>query len=79
LTPVFETIRKAAASRQLDAVRVDETVPLSDDIPAEIRKEIRYSRLVIADITGNNPNVLLRWGWPRPSANPDHHHPGPPQ
>ena len=54
-------IRRAAAGLHLQVVSVDQysaARPLADDI----QREIQDSRIVVADITGNNPNVLNEIG-----------------
>jgi hypothetical protein len=58
---VFETIQDAAASRELQAVRIDRD-SLGVSITDSIRHRIRDSRVVVADLTGANANVLNEVG-----------------
>ena len=58
---VSEVIKEVARRRELQAYRVDGGnlgVPLAEVITAKIRE----SRVVVADVTGNNPNVLNEVG-----------------
>jgi hypothetical protein len=57
---VFETIKKAATDRHLDAIRIDRDSPMADSIPDMIRQKIRDSRVLVGDLTGSNANVLMR-------------------
>jgi hypothetical protein len=59
---VFQTVSELASQQQLDAVRMDEASGLARLIPDEIRRLIRDARLVVADVTGSNPNVLHEVG-----------------
>jgi len=59
---VFETIRNVAARQKLVAIRIDQSSAISAPIHEAIHRRLRESRLVIADITGNNPNVLNEIG-----------------
>jgi hypothetical protein len=59
---VFETVRRAATQRKLVAIRIDQSSAISQPISESIHRRIRESRLFIADITGNNPNVLNEVG-----------------
>lgn len=58
---VFNVLRTCAKSRQLEAIRVDQT-PSQGPISAAVHRRIRDARLVVADITANNPNVLNEVG-----------------
>lgn len=63
--PAFNEVSQAlsavAAARGLKSYRVDQE-HMSEPIAQAIDKKIRESRLVIADITNNNPNVLHEIG-----------------
>jgi hypothetical protein len=58
---VFRLISEVASERALQAYRVDEA-HMAEPIAETIRKRIRESRLVVADITDNNANVLNEIG-----------------
>lgn len=59
---VFEAVREVAARRDLNAVRIDKSSLLAQPVSDTILRRIREARLVIADITGGNPNVLNEVG-----------------
>jgi hypothetical protein len=59
---LFPIVQERAARRSLNAVRIDESSHLAIPIADSIHRRIRESRLVVADITGNNPNVLNEIG-----------------
>lgn len=59
---VFNIVREVAAHRLFNALRIDQASALAQDISDTIIRRIRDARLVIADITGNNPNVLNEVG-----------------
>jgi len=60
---VFDVIRDLASRRQLNAVRVDQKKVFANPPVADsIQRSIREARLVIADVTGSNPNVLHEVG-----------------
>jgi hypothetical protein len=58
---VSEAIAGVARAKGLKPYRVDQD-HLGEPIAQAIARKIRESRLVIADITGNNPNVLHELG-----------------
>ncbi len=59
---VFHTIETAARRRSLEAVRIDESVLLDRPISSAVHRQLRDSRLVVADVTGSNPNVMNEIG-----------------
>lgn len=59
---VFDAIKDVIAKRSLNAIRIDQTSPIARSISAEIQQRIRGARLIVADVTGNNPNVLNEIG-----------------
>lgn len=59
---VLTLIQELAGRRQLRAVRVDEASMIAQPVAEDIRRLLRGSRLVVADLTGNNPNVLNEVG-----------------
>ena len=58
----FNTIAAACSNRGFSAIRVDQGSPIARSITATIQSEIRSCRLVVADVTGSNPNVLNEIG-----------------
>lgn len=58
---VSRVIRSVAESQGLSAYRVDQD-RLAEPIAEAIERKIRESRMVVADLTGNNPNVLHEVG-----------------
>ncbi len=54
---VFQAIRDVVSKHGLNPIRIDQASHVAEPIASEIQRRIRESRLVIADITGNNPNV----------------------
>lgn len=58
---IFQAIEHAANETKLKAYRVDQE-HFAKSIPDSIEREIRESIIFIADITGNNPNVLNEIG-----------------
>lgn len=58
---VFQTIEKAVKKVGLNVYRVDQEVRATL-IVEDIKRKIRESRIFIADLTGNNPNVLNEIG-----------------
>ncbi|MBU0608812.1 MAG: hypothetical protein KKI08_13070 [Armatimonadetes bacterium] len=61
--PVYDTIVAAAAAQGLVAERVDRAAMYAEPIPARIQKAIRECRLMVAEVTLGNPNVLNEIGW----------------
>ena len=59
---VFGVIDDAARRRGFQGYRVDQELCATSPIADAIARRIRDSRVVIADITGNNPNVLNEIG-----------------
>jgi hypothetical protein len=59
---LFEIVQRSAARHNLNAVRIDQASPLAIPVADSIHRRIRESRLIIADLTGNNPNVLNEIG-----------------
>lgn len=63
-------VRLAAHSAGLSCMRLDQQA-FTGDIPARIKQRIECAALVIADLTGSNPNVFLEvgyaWGVRRPT------------
>jgi len=58
---VFQTINNVANRQRLRAYRVDQD-HMAEPIAQAIEKKIRESRIIIADLTDNNPNVLNEIG-----------------
>jgi len=58
---VSDAVSKVAKERGLAAYRVDQD-HLAEPIAQAIDRKIRESRIVLVDITGNNPNVLHELG-----------------
>jgi len=58
---VSQAIKDVAESQRLEAYRVDQD-NLAVPIAGAIEKKIRESRMVVADLTGGNPNVLHEVG-----------------
>lgn len=58
---LFPVVEKVARKRGLEAYFVNPTV-VTAPIAETITKKIRESRVVVVDITGNNPNVLHEVG-----------------
>jgi hypothetical protein len=56
-----EVIRPACTGFGLEAVRAD-MIPTSGEIPEQIFRQLRDSPVVIADLTGANPNVMYELG-----------------
>lgn len=59
---VLTLVQELAGRRQLRATRVDEASMIAQPVAEEIRRLLRGSRVVVADLTGNNPNVLNEVG-----------------
>jgi hypothetical protein len=59
---VFDTIRTAAEDRQLNAFRIDKASRIVDSVSGAVHRMIRESRLVLAVVTGSNPNVMNEVG-----------------
>ena len=59
---VYDLVYRLASQRQLQAVRVDRLEKTMEPVATLIQRCIREARLVVADITGNNPNVLHEVG-----------------
>lgn len=59
---VFDTIKTAAEHRSLNALRIDRTSLLVGPVSVAVHRKIRDARLVLADITGGNPNVMNEVG-----------------
>ncbi len=59
---IFAAIKQVVVSRSLKAVRIDQTSTIAQPIPTAIQQRIRGARLVIADVTGSNSNVLNEIG-----------------
>lgn len=59
---VFDAISTLASKRHLQAERIDQTSKLAKPVIDEVLRAIREARLVIADVTGSNPNVLHEVG-----------------
>ena len=66
---VYKTIEHAANENKFKAYRVDQEL-LSRSIPNSIENGIRESVIFIADITGNNPNVLNEIGYAQALGKP---------
>jgi hypothetical protein len=67
---VFFGIQQAAVSAGLVCNRLDQE-PFTGDVVVQIKRQIDRAALVIADISGANPNVMLEvgyaWGKHRPT------------
>jgi nucleoside 2-deoxyribosyltransferase len=61
LEPIYSIIREAAERAGLRVIRADEMVA-PGQITAQISDAIARSGLIVADITGQNPNVLFEVG-----------------
>ena len=59
--PVAEIVREAARKKSHSTYRTDDQF-LSESLPSVIFRNIRESLVVVADVTGNNPNVLNEVG-----------------
>lgn len=59
---LIDHIEHAASRFSMRALSVDRSSSLAGSIPDEIRQHVRESRLVLADITGKNGNVLNEVG-----------------
>ena len=59
---VFETIQGVAAQRSLQALRIDRSSFAAEPVAEAIRQRVSESRVFIADLTGNNANVLNEIG-----------------
>ncbi len=66
---IFSAIKGVASKRHLAVYRVDHD-HLAESIRETIDRALRESRFVIADITGNNPNVLNEIGQARALGKP---------
>ena len=55
-------IKPACTDCRYAPLRVDE-ISLSSLITEDIQSYMRMANVVIADITGNNPNVMFELGW----------------
>ena len=62
IDPVYQAMRRGAADAGLDCIRVDQLMTPTD-ITDDIRKLIAGSRVVIADLTGMNLNVIYELGF----------------
>jgi len=58
---IYVTIRDICAQMNLNCIRGDEEF-IPNDIFTEIVRQITKSRLIIANITGRNPNVMYELG-----------------
>jgi len=58
---VFDTIKTAAGRQSLNAVRIDRARVVGP-VSVAVHRKIRDARLVLADVTGANPNVLNEVG-----------------
>lgn len=59
--PVYRAVKTAAAQLEYDCKRVDE-IPTPTDITQDILKLIEGSKIIIADLSGSNPNVYYEMG-----------------
>lgn len=59
--PVWKMLQDAATTKNLTIYRVDQQ-QVGESLPDAIYREIKKSRIVIADVTGNNPNVFHEIG-----------------
>ena len=62
IDPVYGAMKQGAKDVGLQCVRVDQLV-VPGDITEDIRRLIVESRVVIADLTGVNPNVVYELGF----------------
>lgn len=68
----FVAAMSAAAQRSMVPIRIDQKY-FSGEIPQKIRKELRRSAAVIADVSGGNPNVLYEVGFAHALRTPTIH------
>lgn len=64
--PVWDILQRIALddiSKQLNIYRVDMTKVLEDDLDKQIENENRKADVILADITEQNPNVLIEVGF----------------
>jgi hypothetical protein len=59
---VWAAIKDVSARRNLKCIRAD-TITLPGRITAQIMDAIRAATAIVADVTGNNPNVMFELGY----------------
>jgi len=59
---VFDAVSALASKRHLKAERIDQTSAVAKPVIDSVLRAIREARVVIADVTGSNPNVLHEVG-----------------
>lgn len=62
IDPVYRAMKQGVEDAEFQCVRVDEFVA-PGDIAEDIRRLIAKSRIVIADLSGMNPNVMYELGF----------------
>lgn len=68
--PVYNTIVAVAKAQGLVAERVDKAATTAELIPTKIQKAIRECRLMVAEASIGNPNVLNEIGWAQALGKP---------
>lgn len=59
---LYDLVSHLASRQQLQAIRVDQLQKTTEPVATLIHRLIREARLVVADVTGNNANVLHEVG-----------------
>jgi hypothetical protein len=59
---VFNAIENIMRSVRVDVFKVDTTKRTSEKLPADVENQVRTADIVIADLTGENPNVHIEIG-----------------
>ena len=62
-TTRYEIIKEVCSSLGLSATRPEELSLLSEPISDSIKTEIKKTDIIIADLSGNNPNVMYELGY----------------
>jgi hypothetical protein len=59
---VYEQIQRTLSGLNIDCLRADEEHQ-AGNIPDRVLKHLRHNSLIVADLTGQNPNVLYELGY----------------
>ncbi len=59
---VYEAIKAASDRRSLSTIRTDRGFVTRGPVSVQVHRQIRDSRVVVADISGSNPNVMNEVG-----------------